>query len=395
MASVTISERQTTSLIVIGIILLPLQIWPVMPLPGMQLSDIVFAFAFAQFLIARREIPPATVSIPIAAFAAGAAVSAVLGGGFIKLLGHVELAVIGWMAVCASAHGARSLRRALVIAATIAAVAAVAGVVLFYAGIDSPLLNIYGDLVADDYPRVRGTMVGANMMASVVATGFLLLWFEAKLIPSIWARRLIFTIGSVALLFSFSRTIAAIVVVLAGAELLRHRSPRWLRLAWVGAALATAVALWVSMRYHVVLNPLAPWAVEVLDADGPRFVLWRDGVATLSENPIFGIGPGNLVANGRPAHNTWINLWAGIGIAPLAAFAFLISAALVAAIRFPLAGVACALIVALIDSLHTDMEDMRHVWLLIGIALGVGWAGNRGALGIHGPEIDHAREPEG
>ena len=52
LAGVTVSERETTSLIVIGIILLPLQIWPVVPLPGMQLSDAVFAIAFAQFLIA-------------------------------------------------------------------------------------------------------------------------------------------------------------------------------------------------------------------------------------------------------------------------------------------------------------------------------------------------------
>ena len=192
--------------------------------------------------------------------------------------------------------------------------------VLFYAGIDSPLLNIYGDLVADDYPFVRGTMVGANMMASVVATGFLLLWFETKLIPGIWSRQLIFTIGSVALLFSFSRTIAAIAVVFAGAELLRRGSPRWLRPAWVGAALATAVALWVSMRYQVVLNPLAPWAVEVLDADGTRFAIWRDAIATISENPVLGIGPGTPVANGWSAHNTWINLWAGIGITPLLHF---------------------------------------------------------------------------
>ncbi len=391
----TVSERQTTSLIVIGIILLPLQNWPVMPLPGMQLSDIVFAIAFAQFLIARREIPPAAVSIAIAAFAAGAAISAVFGGGFIKLLGHFELAAIGWMAVCASAHGARSLRRALVIASAVAAVSAVAGVVLFYAGFASPLLNIYGDLVADDYPRARGTMVGANMMASVVATGFLLLWFERELIPAIWARRLIFTIGSVALLFSFSRTIAAIAVVLAGAELLRRGGPRWLRLVWVAAALATAVALWVSIRYVVVLNPLAPWAVEVLDADGTRFAIWRDATATILDNPIFGIGPGTPVANGWSAHNTWINLWAGIGIAPLAAFAFLMSAALVAAIRFPLAGVACALIVSLIGSWYTDIEDMRHVWLLIGIALGVGWAGNLEAASLPRPDTDPEREPEG
>jgi hypothetical protein len=34
---------------------------------------------------------------------------------------------------------------------------------------------------------------------------------------------------------------------------------------------------------------------------------------------------------------------------------------------------------SLIDSLHTDIEDMRHVWLLIGIALSAGWVRNRGA----------------
>ena len=44
---------------------------------------------------------------------------------------------------------------------------------------------------------------------------------------------------------------------------------------------------------------------------------------------------------------------------------------------------------------HSDIEDMRHVWLLIGIAIGAGWAGNREALGVHCPEIDRAREPEG
>jgi hypothetical protein len=43
-------------------------------------------------------------------------------------------------------------------------------------------------------------------------------------------------------------------------------------------------------------------------------------------------------------------------------------------------GVACALIFALIESTYNDIEDMRHVWLLIGIALGAGWAGRRSAV---------------
>jgi O-antigen ligase len=366
------AERKTTALIVIGIILLPLQIWPAMPLPGMQVSDIVFAIAFVQFLAVRREVPPAKISIPIAAFAAGAAISAVVGGGFIKLLGHFELAAIGWMAASASAGGARSMRRALVIASAIAAASAVAGVAFYYAGFDTPLLNVYGQLVTDDYPRVRGTLVGANMTAFVVATGFLLLWFEPTLIPGIWARRLIFILGSIALLFTFSRVIVAIAIVLVGAELWRRDGPWWMRLAWVTASLATAAALWVSIRYQVMLNPLEPWAVAVLDTDGSRFAIWRGAAAVIRENPIFGIGPGKPVSGGWTAHNTWINLWALLGILPLAAFTFLSAASVVAATRFRMWGVACALIVALIVSLHMDIEDMRHVWLLFGIALSTG-----------------------
>lgn len=379
MAGMTSAERRTTSLIVIGIILLPLQIWPVMPLPGMQLSDAVFAIAFAQFLITRRELPPVMVSIALGAFAAGAGISAVLGGGFVKLLGHFELAALGWMAVCASARGARAMRRALVIAAGIAAASAAAGVVLFYAGISSQLLNHYGALVADAYPRARGTMGHANQLAPFVSAGFLLLWFERKLIPGVWLRRLIFVIASVALVFSFSRTIVAFALVLSGTELWRRANPQWMRLAWIAASLAAAAALWISIRYQVVLNPLAPWAVEVLDADGGRFTHWRDAAATIAQHPVFGIGPGTPVANAFWAHNTWLNLWAGIGLAPLAAFGFLMYAALAAAIRSPLAGVACALIVALIDSLSLDIEDIRQIWLLIGIALGVGRVRGRSA----------------
>jgi len=232
-------------------------------------------------------------------------------------------------------------------------------------------------------------------MASVVAAGFLLLWFEPELIPGTWLRRLIFVLAAVALLFSFSRTVAALALVLAGAELWCRGAPRWLRLAWIAAALATGAGLWISIRYQVVLNPLAPWALEVIDTDGTRFAIWRDATATLSENPIFGIGPGTLVADGWSAHNTWINLWAGIGFVPLAAFAYLMVAALVAAIRLPLVGVAGAQTLMLIDSLPTDIEDMRHVWLLIGIALSAGSAGSGAGPSRQRPGADPAGEPGG
>jgi hypothetical protein len=388
LANVTQSERRTTSLIVAGIVLLPLQIWPAMPLPGMQLSDIFFALAFVRFAWARRAISPAVAAVPIAAFAAGAAVSAIFGGSPVKLLGHFELVALGWMAVCASPHGSRRLRRALVVAAALAALTAMAALAVFFSGIagydaagrpESPLLYIHGSLVSGNYPRPRGTLVTGAMLTSVVATGFALLWFERELVPGPWRRRLIYAVCTVVLFFAFSRSIATLAMVLIGAELWRRDSPRWARGAGVIAAGAYAGALWVSLRYHVVLNPMEPWAVDVLADDGDRFGRWRVAVATLVENPLVGAGPGVLVAGGWSAHNTWLNLWAVLGIVPLAAFAFLMLASIRAVIGVRLLGVACALIFALIESTYHDIEDMRHVWLLIGIALGAGRAGRPSA----------------
>ena len=377
-------ERQTTFLLVVGISLLALQIWPPMPLLGMQLSDAFFALAFAQFLWARLEIGPAFACIPIAAFAAGAAVSTLFGGNPVKLIGHFELAALGWMAVCASPNGARWLRRALVVAAVLAALTAMAGLVVFFSGIagydaagrpSSPLLYIHGALVSDNYPRPRGTLVTGAMLTSIVATGFALLWFERDLVPGPRARRLIYGLCAVALFFAFSRSIVTFAMVLVAVELWRRDSPRWARGAYMAVAVVYVAALAVSLRYHVVLNPMEPWAVDVLAEDGDRFGRWRIAAAVAVHNPIVGVGPslggGAGVAAGWSAHNTWLNLWAGLGIVPLAAFALLMIASLRSAIRSRSPGLICALVFALIESSYSDIEDMRHVWLLIGITLSV------------------------
>jgi len=185
-------------------------------------------------------------------------------------------------------------------------------------------------------------------------------------------RRLIYAVCGVALFFAFSRSIATLAVVLGAARLWRRDRPRWAHGAGAAAVAAYAAALWISLRYEIVLNPLEPWAIDVLAADGNRFGIWRNAVATLAENPIVGIGPGMLVAEGLSAHNTWLNLWAVLGVVPLAAFAFLMLGAVRATLGSRSLGVACALIFVLIESTYNDIEDMRHVWLLIGIALGVG-----------------------
>ena len=356
----------------IATIALPFQIWPAMPLPGMQLSDIFFALSFALYLVAERRALEPLIAFPLIAFGAGAGLSAILGGGTIKLLGHFELAAIAWMTASLSCAHSVTIRKSLVAAASIAAITAAGAIILFYFGIESFLLNHHGDLVQGDYPRARGTLVRANMMSALVAAGLALLWFENQLVPWKILRWVIYLIGSVALLFSFSRTLVSCAIVFTGIEIWRHKMPVWTRLIWFGLSLLAVGALWISIRYHIVLNPMSPWTIKVTDADGSRFALWRQATGTLLANPLFGIGPGHTVANGLSAHNTWINLIAGNGIIPFIAFAWLILSATSTAIKVQMIGAACALMVSLIDSFSKDIEDMRHIWLLIGLALGAG-----------------------
>ena len=274
---------------------------------------------------------------------------------------------------------ARWLRWALVAAAALAALTALAGLALYFAGSagydadgspDNPLLYLHGSLVSDHYPRPRGTLVKGAMLTSVVATGLALLWFERALVPRVWLRSLIYGACVIALFFAFSRSIATFGVVVAGVEVWRRDSPAWLRGAYLTGAAVFAAALWVSLRYHVVLNPLEPWAVDVLAEDGDRFGRWRSAIAVILQHPLVGLGPGAGVADGWSAHNTWLNLWAVLGIVPLAAFAFLLACALRAAAGARSLALATALVFALVESTYNDIEDMRHVWLLIGIALG-------------------------
>jgi len=372
------SDRLTVALLAAGTVLLPLQIWPPMPLPGMQLSDAVFALAFVALLPARGPLPPASAAVAMAAFAAGAAASALAGGGGWKLLGHFELAALGWMAATISPMGARALRGSLVAAAALAALTAMLGLLLYATGQasydtagvpDNPLLYIHGALVSDGYPRPRGTLVTGAMLTSLVASGLALLWFERALVPWRGLRVLVLAAGAIAMVFAFNRSIATLFVVIAGAELWRRDRPAWLRGAFLAGGAVYASALWISLRYHVLLNPLEPWAVEVLAGDGDRFARWRIAVAVIAEHPLLGLGPGVRVADGWEAHNTWLNLWAGIGIVPLIAVAALLFGALRRAFGAGSIGLGCALAFVLIESTYNDIEDMRHVWLLIGLAL--------------------------
>lgn len=371
---------------------LPLQWFPPIPVAGAQVSDFAFALAALVLLASRPAIGQLLRFdlVVLGLFIAGVVASAVANGGsYLKLAGHAELMVIAVVAalLARDEESAARLRLALVVAAVLAAVLGLAGAALYYAGQPTGLLNHYGDLVPGDYPRIRGTCVRANMLASVLATGGVILLAQPSRVLSRWVRAALIAVICLALLFTFSRTLLSFAVGV-GAVLVARRPSRAGWVAWgLGAALVTGLLL-ISARYEILLDPTRPWEVSLSEAVATRWIYWRDALENVREHVLFGVGPGRAAAAaGRSAHLTWLNLWAVLGIVPLLAFAAIMARALLA-FRGAI-GAGIALVVILLDSLGRDVEDMRHVWILVGLLLAARVASRQTECHARGQEKAH------
>jgi len=370
------------SALLFGIALIPLQWFPGVPIPGMQVADPFFLLSALATVGARPALGALrpTAVAAVAVFLASALASAIAGGGdWLKLLGHLELGAIAILTGlwAAEPEGRRRVEEALLIAAGIAAITGVAGALLYYLGIATPLLNPHsGDLLAGNYPRVRGTMVRANMMASVVATGLMLVLVRPGLIrtklpfgEARWLRTAVPLLMIAALMFSFSRTVAFALWV-AAFVYVRQRGGWWRWTAWLAVLAAALAVTYVASRYQVLLDPTRPWAMELADEDGTRWVHASGTLRTALEHPLVGVGPGHAPAEGWTAHFTWLNVWAVLGLPAALALAALFVIGLARPARIG-SGAWLALVLLCTDTLHRDVEDMRHLWVLFGLlALG-------------------------
>ena len=355
----------------LGVIALPLQWFPQVGLSGMQLSDFLFLFAvLAMTFSSTRLIQlPRPDLVWMGLFVGGVVVSAVVNGGsFLKLIGHLELVAVMLMAatLAQDVAVATRLRQALIGAAIVGALTGLAGVVLFYLGEQSALLNHYGDLVPGNYPRIRGTCVKANMLATVLATGLVLVRAEGNdSLGAGWRTAITLLLG-VALFFTFSRTWLTVAAGLLVLHALQSESAR-LRLAAAAATVLTIVLLLITARYNIVIEPTRFWQATISTDPATRWVIWGGAIDTIVTNPLFGVGPGAAASNSWSAHLVWLNLWAVLGVAPLCGFAIGCYRAM-RRYRFEL-GIAVALGVMLLDGFTRDIEDMRHLWVMMGLML--------------------------
>jgi hypothetical protein len=380
------ADRRLSRLVLISylasIALLPWSWFPPFPLShhNAQWSDAVFAVAAALWAAEKLRVGlwPRLRAIHIAllCYFGFAALSLLFSSadrfaGSLKLLGIAELCLL---AVITSDLAGRPgvvtlIVRIVAVNSILIGAAAVAGLLFFYAGIRTPLIGIYGDLVVSPwYGRAQAGTYHPNLLASycIFASAVVA---HSRADVSIKLRRAAQAALWIAVALTFSRAILGFVI----AALIRNAHTRRSRA--IAAACAIVIAgLIVSLSvWNLSLDPTRPLEASIDASEGSsRRQAFTTSLRALVANPLFGSGPGTHPGRYRDrpfdAHLTPLNIAATLGLPALAAFTAIFvllwrgrDRAGDVAIWSGLAGLA-------LDALASDIEDFRHLWVMIGLA---------------------------
>ncbi|HWP42101.1 MAG TPA: O-antigen ligase family protein [Blastocatellia bacterium] len=361
--------------------LLPWSWFPPFPLPfhHAQWSDAVFS-ATAALWIAEKwrggwpQLKP--VHLAIACYFAAAFLSLVFATpnksyGALKLLGIAELCALAIITSdLASRPGAtRAIARTVAVTSILAGAAAVAGVLLFYAGVRTRLTGTYGDLIPSAwYARAQAGAYQPNLLASYCIFASAVVASARAEMPG-WLRRVAQAVLWVAVALTLSRAIMgfALAAIIRRAHTRRRRAAAALCAA-VFALLIISLSIW-----NLSLDPTRPLDARFDSSAAPsRWQSITTSFETLVASPLFGSGlathPGRYRGLPFDAHLTPLNIAATTGLPALIAFTAVFAllwrdceGRCDIAIWSGLAGLA-------LDGLANDIEDYRHLWVLAGLA---------------------------
>jgi hypothetical protein len=288
-----------------------------------------------------------------------------------KLLGMVELCTLAVITADLSARPGvtRVMGRVIALTSIATALAALLGLLLFYAGIPTKLVGTYGDLTPSPwYARVQAGTYQPNLLASFCIFAAAVLAQRETQLPS-WLRR----VAQVALWLTVLLTCSRGILAFGLAALLRTARTRRQRLLLGSYAVACLAVLAALTVWHISLDPTSPLAASLRpDEPSSRWQALTSSLVTLAAHPWLGSGPGTSPGryHGAPfdAHLTPLNIAATLGLPALLAFVALPmllwwqrERPTNLAIWSGLAGLG-------LDALGQDSEDFRHLWVLLGLA---------------------------
>lgn len=263
--------------------------------------------------------------------------------------------------------GAPRVAQVVAVTTLVTSAAAVAGVVLWKAGVATPFVGTYGDLQPGAYARAQAAFLHPNLLASFCVFGYGVVSREDAGLSK-HLRRLTIAALALASLSTLSRGILALGL----AALVRHADTRARRRAAASIGILLVAALAALSFIHLEIDPTRPFEAHLQGTPSPRRQAFVSSLATLAAHPLLGTGPGTSpgMRDGAPfdAHCTPLNVAATLGLPALVGFLLVPLAAWRDRARPTdratwgmLAGFA-------LESLGHDVEDFRHLWIAFGLA---------------------------
>jgi hypothetical protein len=389
----TALDRAVLILYVTSLVLLPWAWFPAFPWfhEHAEWSDPVFAATAVCWVLAcwRNSRWPRLggAHFALAGYLVTASLSFVLSSsheraGAWKLLGIAELCGLALVTadITSRPRVMRYIGRALTVTALLVAAAAVVGLLLFYAGEKTRLVGIYGELTPSPfYARVQAGLYNPNVLASFCIFCACAIGHRDAELPC-WLRRLGTGALWIAVALTFSRGIIGFAVA-AAIHRANTRSRRILAASSVIAGISLMVLLTLC---QLSIDPTRPFQARISrSTSSSRYQALTTSLESVIRNPIAGTGPdthpGRYFGNAFDSHMTYVGIAATLGLPSLGFFAWLICIAWMSRgrpVELSLWGGMAGLA---IDGLGQDIENFRHVWVLIGFVLGeAARANNRG-----------------
>jgi O-antigen ligase len=375
--------------------------------PVIPLTDAIFVLVFALTagaLVTRQlRIPRDPAFLFFGLYAAVMTVATLVAddptASRLQLLGEFYLIAL---AACTSLLITPRVVKWIALAWTAATVltclAVIAGIILFIAGYRSPLDNYFmfkaGSLPFTVVPRMNGLFSNPNMLCDYLNVSLALVLLSCR--KGWLSKNVAFAvIGGICVcsLFTFSPGLGGLALTagLWGYRTPTHQSRRrmyFLTAGIAGAVLMFAVTLVSPNTTNTDQDLSVPFTNTVVEPS-VRVLVWENSLDRVQDHLIIGRGVGADVAeqhytvlNGEQqlltdAHNMWLNVLGQEGLLGLAAFAAVVVVIFKRSVRS--AGSSeigralfCAFAGAfLYQGLTGSFEDARHLWVLIGMIVGV------------------------
>lgn len=376
-----------------------------------QLSDFLFLSAVIVFLFAvalkRGKIRWSWLYPCLAAYATAVILSAITSANpaqsAVKSVGKFYLIAIAFLTfnLVVSVNFLKLTIKAWLVGVSVTLFFSLSGIILFYFGLKNPAQNfvlhpIFGSLPAGNYPRVEGFFNYPAMLCNFLSVS----WMLAILSKSAgWLKSGRFWIFSIALWIVdfFTLTPGLGGIFFGTGYFLRKKfkedgKPILSRLTFAVSLFIAAGFLFVASVTFFAYTPNGS-KVPLMNGEitpSHRARAWRASFETFRQNPVFGRGVGEPVAQTRykdpsgfnqlltDAHNTYLSLLGETGLAGFLTFFSIIGFVTFGLLKKHSESDFCKLVkfcllIALFDSffyqsLTGSYEDARHLWVLFGLA---------------------------